>query len=178
MIEVIDKETNQKMMAMIVCGICYKKDCYIIYCIRREKEEANLFVSKLIQSSQGYVMDNNFSNGEKNVLDDMIRRLLNMESKENLEEDGITLLKDVVLTNDHFFDIEKCYVSTVPRNLIKDCLIYYQLITEEMLEPPLVEVIEDKRIFHEGFVSNIALIVFGIVVLVFSSIVIWNVFVG
>ena len=178
MVEVTDKETNQKLMAMIVCGICYKKDCYIIYCIRREKEEVNLFISKLIQSSQGYVMDNNFSNGEKKVLDDMVQRLLNMESKEQLGKDGISILKDIVLTDNHYFDIEKCYVSTVPRKLIKNCLVYYQLLNEKMLEPPVVEVVDDRRIFSEGFASNLALIFLGVAVLVFSLIFIWNVFVG
>ena len=82
MIEVIDRDTNQKMIAMILCSICYRGDCYLIYCIRREKDDANLFVSKLVQNSQGYVMDSNFLNGEKEVLDNIVQRLLNRDSIE------------------------------------------------------------------------------------------------
>ena len=84
MIEIIDRATMQKMMAMIVCGLCYQGDCYLIYCIRRNNEEANVFVSKLIKGSMGYVIDTDFSNGEKEVLDGTINRILNKESREKV----------------------------------------------------------------------------------------------
>lgn len=178
MIEVIDKESNQKMMALILCGICYRGDCYLIYCIRRDKEEANLFVSKLIRNSQGYVMDFNFENGEKQVLDVLIQRLLNKEKMDVLENDGFTIMKDVHLDGIQYFAINTCYVSTVSRSVIKDCLIYYELVSEKMFDQPVVEVVEDKRKFNEGFVSNIALIVFGVVLVVFSIWVIYGVLFG
>ena len=65
MVEIIDDNTNRKMMAMILCDICYKDDYYVIYAIQREKDEANIFVSKLVKNSNGYVFDYNFSNDEK-----------------------------------------------------------------------------------------------------------------
>lgn len=178
MIEVIDKDSNQKMMAMILCGICYQDDCYLVYCIRREKEDANLFVSRLIQNSQGYVMDFSFENGEKEVLDRLVQRLLNKESKKNLEEAGFSIMKDISLNGICYFDIQKCYVSTVPKSLIKDCLIYYGLVSEKLFDQPVVEVVEDKRKFNEGLVGNIAFILFGIFLIIFCILVIYEVLSG
>ena len=174
MIEIIDRATMQKMMAMIVCGLCYQGDCYLIYCIRRNNEEANVFVSKLIKGSMGYVIDTDFSNGEKEVLDGTINRILNKESKEVLERDGFTFLKDIEMDSNLTFDIEKCYVSTVSRGVIKNCLIYYGLVTEKMFNQPVVEVIEDKRKFNEGFASSVVLIVFGVIIILISCFAIYS----
>ena len=76
MVEIIDKNTMNKVMAMIMGGFSYNDDNYIIYCVRREKDDANIFVSKLLKNSQGYVIDYNFDNGEKSVLDKVVQRLL------------------------------------------------------------------------------------------------------
>lgn len=178
MVEIIDKATMNKMMAMILCGICYQDDCYLIYCIRRDKEEANIFVSKLIKGSLGYVIDTNFSNGEKEVLDGIVKRLLNKESVESLENAGFTIMKNIEMDSNLTFDIDKCYVSTVSRDLVKLCLIYYGLVSEKMFDQPVVEVIEDKRKFNEGFASSIVLIVFGVFILLFSCFVIYSIVFG
>lgn len=178
MVEVVDKDTNQKMIAMIICSICYNGGCYIIYTIRREKEDANVFVSKLIRNSQGYIMDHDFENGEKEVLENIVQRFFNRESKEVLESDGFSILDNVELNDKNYFDIKKCYISTVSKELIKNCLIHYGLVSSKMFEQPIIEVIEDKRKFNEGFVSNVVLIVFGIFILCFSIFVIWGVLFG
>lgn len=178
MIEIIDQETNQKIMAMILCSICYKEDCYIIYVVQRSKDEANVFISKLIKNSQGYVMNHYFENGEKEVLEKIVQRFLNRESREVLENDGFSILEDINLDEINYFDIEKCYVSTVSKTLIKNCLIYYRLVNEKLFEQPIVEVVEDKRLFNEGFVSNVVLIVLGVIILCFSFFVIWRVLFG
>lgn len=178
MVEVIDKVTNQKMMMMVLCGICYQGDCYLVYCIRRDKEDVNVFVSRLIKGSQGYVIDANFSNGEKEVLDGIVQRILSRENKEALTNDGFSILKTVELDSNLIFEIEKCYVSTVARSLIKDCLIYYDLVNEKIFNQPVVEVFDDKRKFNEGFASSVVLIVFGIVILIFSCVVIYGVIFG
>lgn len=178
MVEIIDKDTNQKMMAMILCGISYQNDYYLVYCVRRDKYDANLFASKMIKGSLGYVINNDFSNGEKEVLDNVIKRLLNKDSKELLNNDGFTIMKDIEMDSNLIFNIEKCYVSTVSRNLIKDCLIYYDLVSEKILNQQIVDVVEDKRMFNEGFASSMVLIIFGMVILIFSCIVIYGVLFG
>ena len=47
-------------------------------------------------------------------------------------------------------------------------MIFYKLVTEKTLEKPVVEIVEDKKIFNEGFVSNIFVILIGIAVIIFS----------
>ena len=168
MVEIIDQETNKKVMAMILCSICYKDDCYIIFAVQRDKEDANIFVSKLIKNSRSYVMNNKFENGEKEALEKVVQRFLNRESREVLESDGFFIIDDISLDEINYFDIKECYVSTVSKKLIKDCLISYNLVNEKIFQQPIVEVIDDNRNFNEGFVSNIILIIFGIFILVFS----------
>lgn len=175
MVEVIDKKTGNKMMAVVICGVCYQGKSYLIYGIRRENEEVNLFVSKLFKATTGYVIDTNFSNGEKEVLDNFIKRFLNKESKEVLEKDDFIILREIDLDDNLSFDIEKCYVSTISKGLIKDILIYYDLVNESLFKQPVIEVKEDKRKFNEGFASNVVLIVFGLIILIFSVVVIYGV---
>lgn len=175
MVEIMDRVTAHKMMMMILCGICYQGDCYLIYCIRRDMDEANVFVSKLIKGSLGYLVSDDFANGEKEVLDGVVKRLLNKESREVLENSGFSILKDMEMDNELTFDIDKCYVCTTSRNLIKDCLVYYNLVSEKILSQPVVEVVDDTKNFSEGFASSVVLIVFGVVILLFTCFVIWGV---
>lgn len=176
MIEVIDNSTNRKMMAMILCGISYREDRYLIYLIQRDKEDANVFVSKMIKGSMGYVINNEFANGEKEVLDGLVKRIINKESEDILRSDGFTILKSVEMDSNLYFDIDKCYVSTVPKNLFKECLVFYGVKNKNYVDRPVVEVIEDKKKFNEGFANNLVLIVFGVSVLIFSLVVVCNVF--
>lgn len=178
MVEVMDRATERKMMVMILCGICYQETCYLIYCIRRDKNEANIFVSKLIKGSMGYVIDDTFLNGEKELLDSVVQRLLNKESIDSLEKAGFSIIKDLEMDSNLTFDIEKCYVSTIARKLVKECLIYYGLVNEKIFDRPVVEVIEDNRKFNEGFASSMVLIIFGIIIFAFSCFVIFSVAFG
>lgn len=175
MIEIIDRATAQKMMAMIICGVNYQDDYYLFYCVRRDRDEVNIFVSKLIKGSLGYVIDDNFSNGEKEVFDGVIKRLLNKENVNVLNNDGFFVMKNLEMDSNLSFDIEKCYVATVSKNLIKDCLIFYSLVNEKMFNQPVVEVVDDNRKFNEGFASNVVLIVFGVVILLFSCFIICSI---
>lgn len=175
MVEVMDRKTKHKMMMMVMCGITYQSDSYLVYSIRRDKTSANVFVSKLIKGSLGYLIVDDFSNGEKEVLDNVVKRMLNKEIKEELESDGFKIIKDIEMDNNISFDIDNCYVSTVSRDLIKECLIYYNLVNESMFNRPVVEVVEEKSKFNEGFASSMVLIVFGIIIILFSCFIIYGV---
>lgn len=178
MVEVMDRKTKHKMMMMVMCGITYQNDSYLVYSIRRDKNSANVFVSKLIRGSLGYLIVDDFSNGEKEVLDSVVNRILNKNSIKELESAGFSIIKDIDMDSNISFDIDKCYVSTVSRSLIKDCLIYYNLVNESMFNRPVVEVVEEKSKFNEGFASSIVLIVFGVVIILFSCFVIYSVMVS
>lgn len=175
MIEVIDNGTNRKMMAMILCGISYHGDNYLVYLIQRDKDEANVFVSKMIKGSMGYIINNEFANGEKEVLDVLVKRILNKESEDLLKSDGFTILKSVDMDSNLYFDIDNCYVSTVPKNLFKECLVFYGVKNKNYIDRPVVEVVEDNKKFNEGFVNNLVLIIFGVSILIFSLVVVYNV---
>ena len=55
-------------------------------------------------------------------------------------------------------------------------MIFYKLVTKKTLERPVVDIVEDKKFFNEGFVGNIFLILLGIIVIVFTIIAIVGVF--
>lgn len=175
MVEVMDRKTKHKMMMMVMCGINYQSDSYLIYSIRRDKDSANVFVSKLVKGSLGYLIIDDFSNGEKDVLDNVVKRMLNKEIKEELESDGFNIIKDIEMDSNISFDIDNCYVSTVSRDLIKECLIYYNLVNESMFNRPVIEVVEEKSKFNEGFASSMVLIVFGVIIILYSCFVIYSV---
>jgi len=177
MVEVIEKNTGTKMMAVMFGKLMYQEESYAIYCIRRGKEDANIFVSRLLKTSEGLALDDDFVNGEKEVIEGIIKKLLSKISLLELEQDGFSLSKEIDLSEGLSFDSKKCYVTTVPRNLIKECMIEYQLVTESIFEVPLVEVQEEK-LLNKGFISNVILIVFGIVVIIFCLVVVGGVLFG
>lgn len=176
MVEIIDIDTGTKMIAMIFGSVKYDKEKYVIYCVRREKDDANVFVSKLVQNSQGYAIDHEFRNGEKEVIEGIIQRILSKVSKDSLEKDDIQLFSDFDLIGVNYFDIKKCYVSTVSIDFIKECMIHYGLVSERVLDRPVIEVKDEKKKFNEGFVSSLLLILLGISLIGFSLFILYDVF--
>lgn len=177
MVEVIDQDSAVKMMALVLCGVLYDNNTYVVFAIRRDKIDANLFVARLEKNSKGYVIDTKFKNGEKEVMDSVVKRLLNHDTKEKFEGDGFSILDDISLEGTQYYDINSCYVSSVPLIRIKEMMKYYSFIRESLFEQPILDVKEDKRIFNEGFFSNILLILFGILVIVFCVFVLIKTFV-
>ena len=173
MIEIIDFSSKNKMMAMVVANVKYLDDNYIIYCVDRGNGDANIFVSKLVVMSEGYTFNNEFENGEKKLLDILVKRIIN---KEDVSKDGFIISNDISLSEINYFDIDACYVATISKKHIKDIMIFYKLVTEKTLERPVAKIVEDKRLFNEGFVGNIFLVVLGIIVIFFSLYVIVGVF--
>ena len=173
MVEVIDVNSKLKLMSMVVSCIDYNSDKYVIYCIDRGKGEANIFVSKLVVTSDGYTFKHEFDNGEKAILDGIVKRIIN---KEDIVRDGFLISNDIVFNDTNYFDIEKCYVATISKKVIKEIMVHYKLVTKSIFERPVVEVVSDKRLFNEGFVGNLFLIVFGIVVIIFCISIVLGVF--
>ena len=167
--EVIDVKDNIKMVAMLLCGVRYDGHEYLLYSIKRNNKEANIFVSKLTRTSDGYRIQHDFDNGEKEVLDRLVQRIINRENINSLANDGYSLIQNVELVGVSCFDVHLCYVATVPIKLVKDCMNEYGLVhSEHMLDSAVASVVQDRRVFSHGFVGNIFLIAFGLLILVFS----------
>ena len=177
MIELIDRNSKKKLMALVICGIKYRELNYLVYSVRREKEDANIFISKLVVNSEGYTIIDDFDNGEKEVFDDVIKRIINKTSFDELSNDGFEIINNVKLVDVNYFDVKKCYVSTVPRSLIKGVMDYYGLVSDDVVKAPVVDVEDEKR-YNEGFVSNVVLIAFGVFILIFCAVVIYEVLRG
>ena len=173
MIEIIDVSSKNKMMAMVMANVRYMNDSYVIYCVDRGNGDANIFISKFVVMSEGYTFKHDFDNGEKKLLENLVKRIVN---KEDVLNDGFIVSNDIKLSEINQFDINECYVATVSKKLIKDIMIFYKLVTEKTLDRPVVEIIEDKRMFNEGFVGNIFLILMGLVVIGFIIFAIVGVF--
>ena len=174
--ELIDKVNNVKMVALLLLGIGYDGDEYVVYSIKRSNDEANIFISKLVSTSDGYSIHNDFSNGEKEVMERIVQRIISKEPIALLERDGFYFIKDVKLVGKNYFDVQGCYVTTVSISLVKECMKYYGLEREDVFESPVVNVKEDKRKLSDGFVGNLFLIVFGIFIIVFCVGVVFSVF--
>ena len=172
--EIIDEKNQIKMMALLICGISYGEEKYLVFSVKRTKDEANIFVSKLVNVSDGMAIDSHFKNGEKDVLDDIVKRILNQENEEVLNKDGFTLIKDVSLTDINSFDVDACYVSTVEEMVVKRCLSFYNIVTNGTLDSPVIEVKDDKRKLNQGAFLNIFFIIFGVIVVVLGIITIFK----
>lgn len=173
--EIIDVDSNSKLMSLIICGIEYGEDFYVIYSVKRDELNDNIFVSKLVVSSNGYVMDNNFSGGEKEVVDEVVGDIFNKDSVEVLENNKIKIVSNIELYGINKFSIEKCYVTTVSRELVKEVMLNYGLISLD--EKKVVVKEKELSSFNKGSISSFFLIVFGIGILIISVLVIFNVFI-
>ena len=167
MIELIDSNSKVKMLVKVITVIEYDSDKYVIYKADRSRDDVNLFVSKLVITSEGYLFKHEFNNGEKEVLDGFIKKIIN---KEKLEDLGINLIKVDNFNDVNYFDINKCYVTTISKSILKDVVGFYGVVDND-LSRTIVEVVDDKKVLSEGFVGNMFLIVFGILVVVFSLVV-------
>lgn len=172
MVELIDVSSNKKVMALLLFKIKYENDVYVVYSIKRNSEEVNLFVSLLVKNSQGYCMDHSFSNGQKNIIDSIVHKLVNKVSLEAINEMGYEISKEIKLGDINYFDIEECYITTIPKNLFMDFLEFYDISRKEDLVRPIITVKKSKSQFNEGFVQNVALIILGIALVIFCLVII------
>ena len=165
MIELIDSDNNVKLMALIICGIKYGDDNYLLYSIKRDDVDDNIFVSKVVKNSQGYVISNDFLGGEKEVLDLVVKRILSKDSISSLLDDGIEIIKDIDLVSVNKFSVSLCYVTTFSRDLIKDVMTNYGLLDINYVRPVVRE--KDVSGFSQGSVSSVFLVGFGVFIIVF-----------
>ena len=172
MIELIDAEENVKFMATVISGIKYGNELYLLYAIERDNESDNLFISKLIKNSEGYVIDNNFSVDERDALDDVVLSILNKDPVDKLREKGISFVRDVYLYDINRFSVTKCYVTTYKKSLINDCISNYNLFVNKKKTAVVVRE-KDVSYFSKSNRPTIYLILFGLLVLIVGIVLIF-----
>lgn len=173
MIEIIDDGSNRKFMALVICGIEYGDNMYVMYSVKREKDEDNIFVSKLVRNSEGYTMDNDFYGGEKEAIDSVVASILNKDSIDVLASNRVKIVNDIKLVGLNRFSIRCCYVTTYDRGLIKEVMLNYGLLD---LTEKTVVVEKESSGFSEGSISSLFLIIFGIGVLVLCVVMLYFIF--
>lgn len=165
MYELVDENKNIKMMALIICTFIYGNNDYCLYSIDKDNEEDYIFVSKLVQNSQGYTLDNNFTSGEKEALDDIITSLLNKENIDVLKEKGFSFT-DIKLNGICKFNDKICYITTYKKGLLKECMLNYNIDIPNN-NTPIIKVKKIKPV-NKGNYEKIVLLVLGIITLVVS----------
>lgn len=153
-------------MAFIICGIRYGDSLYVVYSIERDNDSDNVFVSKLVNCSSGFAMDDNFVMGEKEAFDKVLESFFGKVSVDVLSENKVSIMKNVVLEGINKFDIDKCYVTTVSKGDVRDIMINYGIVSWDSQKV----VVKEKKSswLRKGDISSIILILFGIIVLIAS----------
>lgn len=166
MLEIVDKDNNVKMVAFIICGIKYGDSMYVIYSLKRDSNDDNIFVSRVEKNSDGYVMDDDFVGGEKEAIDGVVANIINKISSEELDNRGIRIIRDIKLAGINKFSISDCYVTTYRRSLIKEVMVNYGLLD---LNNDKKVIVSEKNIssFSSGSVLSVFLVGLGVFILVF-----------
>lgn len=164
MIEVIDND-GMKRMARVLCGLQYQGSMYVLYFIKRDKESVNIFGSKVILNSEGVlVMDERFSDEEKDWMEHVSRRMFNKDSIEHLKKDEIHFIKDMDLNDGvNRFVVNRSYIATVSNDDISVVLMYYDLEGNDAKS--VIKLHESKKKMDGEVWKNMSLIILGMVVL-------------
>lgn len=163
MYELIDENKNIKMISLIICTFVYGDNNYCLYSIERDKEEDNIFVSKLVKNSQGYTLDNNFKSSEKETLDDIISSLLNKENLSTLNKKGFKFT-NIKLNGICKFNDKICYVTTYNKGLLKECMLNYNLDIPNSNIPTIS--IKKSKPINKGNYESILLMILGIITII------------
>lgn len=166
MIEVIDNNGN-KRMAKVMCAFEGNGSLYVLFLIRRDKENINVFCSRVVSNSEGVkVIDSDFSEEEKRWVEEVSKKLFNRESVDNLKSDGVLIVRNIYpSTGVNKFDIEKSYIATISRDDIERIDMYYQFAIDKKREAIKVRK-ESRKISKEEWgnilVLLLAILMFGI----------------
>ena len=169
-IKVIDEHGFERS-ANIVCGIDVDGTDYVLYSIKRDDENDNLFISKLIKNTDGTSnMINIDDTMEKSMLSDIVKELvtyaINSDSDRTtgtvtLSNGRGVLVSGVLFNREQSINVGKTYVTTVKRTVTKVSENFYYV---EFAKPePVVESVFDSSIsadsvFPESTDSNFSVL--------------------
>lgn len=149
-IKVIDEHGIDRA-ASIMCGIDVDGTDYVIYSIKRDEENDNLFVSKLIKNNDGTSnMVNIEDSMEKSKLADIVKKLITYSINNDADKTtGVVTLADgkeikisgVLFNKDQNINVGKTYITTVKRAVTKVGANFYSV--EVPKAEPVVESVFD-----------------------------------
>lgn len=149
-IKVIDEHGIDRA-ASIMCGIDVDGTDYVIYSIKRDEENDNLFVSKLIKNNDGTSnMVNIEDSMEKSKLADIVKKLITYSINNDADKTtGVVTLADgkeikisgVLFNKEQNINVGKTYITTVKRAVTKVGANFYSV--EVPKAEPVVESVFD-----------------------------------
>lgn len=156
-IKIIDEHGIDRL-ASIMCSIDVDGTDYVIYSIKRDDENDNLFISKLIRNNDGTSnMINIDDTTEKSMLADIVKELVTYA----INNDADKTTGEVVLSNgrkvtvssvlfnkEQNINVGKTYITTVKRAVTKVSETFYYI---EYSEPePVVESVFDNSVMTDN----------------------------
>lgn len=149
-IKVIDEHGIDRA-ASIMCGIDVDGTDYVIYSIKRDEENDNLFASKLIKNNDGTSnMVNIEDSMEKSKLADIVKKLITYSINNDADKTtGVVTLADgkeikisgVLFNKEQNINVGKTYITTVKRAVTKVGANFYSV--EASKAEPVVESVFD-----------------------------------
>ena len=156
--EILDVDSNVKMIANVLVMFRINNDNYMFYSINRDEEQDNVFVSKMVKNSEGYTMSCEFVNGEKESLDSIFTMLINGDDLSNNK--SIEIVNDLDIAMYNKFSSSICYVSSCSKNIINNVISRYGRNSENMA-------VVRKPVQNESInYNNLILVILGVVVLI------------
>lgn len=170
--EIIDVDNNVKMKCLVMLCFRYGDCMYVVYSIKRDANQRNIFISKLVINSEGYTMDSNFTSDEREALERVVAKIINCCNKQLLLEDGVKFASDVKFSLINKFSSSRCYVATYDNEVIDKIMKFYGVVRDKN-----VVLVRQSNHSNNGNIGVILLILFGIAVIIGCLIVIIDIFV-
>ena len=149
-IKVIDEHSIDRS-ANIICSIDVDGTDYVVYSIKRDEENDNLFISKLIRNNDGTSnMINIDDTTEKSMLADIVKELVTYAINNDADKTTgeVTLsngrkvkISSVLFNKEQNINVSKTYITTVKRAVTKVSENFYYM--EYSKPEPVVESVFD-----------------------------------
>lgn len=148
-IKIID-EHNIDRTANKICAIEVDGSDYVVYSIERDNDNDNIFVSKLINNINSTSSMMNIEDGmEKEKMSSIVKELIKhaIDAEEDKLNDEVVSLADgknvkvisnVIDTKEQNINVQKTYITTVKKSVVKVSEDFYDVKMEEKKEEPVI----------------------------------------
>ena len=112
-------ETGKNREAQDILNFEFEGEKYCLYSIRRDNENYNLFISKIIDHGMGNIVLVNLNDDKKNEFDNIVRYIVQNSDIDSLKKARIKVLDDVSLfgVDNLLFTSYKAYVFSIKEEL-------------------------------------------------------------